>query len=168
MWWSPDGRKLAFYRFDESTVPDYFLQLDQTKVQSTIDIEAYPKAGAPNPIVDLFVYDVATKKTTKLDVRDGKPFDNSVVGHYVYHVAWSPDGKRAALQPHEPPAEHHGVRRRESGDRQVPRRRPRGVADRLDREHADDGVPRRTASDSSGSRSAPAGATSTSTTSPAS
>jgi dipeptidyl-peptidase-4 len=24
-------------------------------------------------------------------VRDGKPFDNSVVGHYVYHVLWSPD-----------------------------------------------------------------------------
>ena len=38
------------------------------------------------------MYDVATKKSTKVDVRDGKPFDNSVVGHYVYRVAWSPDG----------------------------------------------------------------------------
>ena len=28
----------------------------------------------------------------KVDVRDGKPFDNTVVGHYVYNVAWSPDG----------------------------------------------------------------------------
>ena len=36
---------------------------DQTKIQSEIDIEAYPKAGAPNPVVDLFVYDVATKKS---------------------------------------------------------------------------------------------------------
>lgn len=26
-------------------------------------------------------------------MRDGKPFDNSVVGHYVYRVAWSPDGR---------------------------------------------------------------------------
>ena len=25
-------------------------------------------------------------------MRDGKPFDNSVVGHYVYRVSWSPDG----------------------------------------------------------------------------
>jgi dipeptidyl-peptidase-4 len=33
------------------------------------------------------------KKTTRIDVRDGKPFDNSVVGHYVYNVGWSPDGK---------------------------------------------------------------------------
>src|SRR6185503_12163726 len=28
---------------------------------------------------------------------DGKPFDNSVVGHYVYRVAWSPDGKELTL-----------------------------------------------------------------------
>ena len=93
MWWSPDGRKLAFYRFDESGVPDYYLQLDQTKLQSSVDTEAYPKAGAPNPVVDLLVYDVAANKTVRLDVRDGKPFDNSVVGHYAYHVHWSPDGQ---------------------------------------------------------------------------
>jgi dipeptidyl-peptidase 4 len=92
MWWSPDGKKLAFYRFDESAVTDYFLQLDQTKLQSRMDIEAYPKAGAPNPIADLFIYDLETKKTVRIDVRDGKPFDNSVIGHYVYNVSWSPDG----------------------------------------------------------------------------
>jgi dipeptidyl-peptidase-4 len=92
MWWSPDGRTLAYYRFDEKDVPDYHLQLDQTQVQSKDDSEAYPKAGAPNPIVDLFVYDVATKTTTKVDVRNGKPFDNGVVGHYVYRIAWSADG----------------------------------------------------------------------------
>ena len=26
-------------------------------------------------------------------MRDGRPFDNGVVGHYVYRIAWSPDGK---------------------------------------------------------------------------
>jgi len=92
MWWSPNSKKIAFYRFDESQVPDYFLQLDQTKLQSSVDIEAYPKAGVNNPIADILVYDVESKKTVKLDVRDGKPFDNSVVGHYVYNVQWSPDG----------------------------------------------------------------------------
>ena len=93
MWWSPDSQRLAFYRFDESDVADYYLPLAQTKLQSTVDVEAYPKAGTPNPIVDLLVYDVATKKTMTLDVRAGRPFDNSVVGHYVYRVQWSPDGR---------------------------------------------------------------------------
>ncbi len=92
MWWSPNGKKLAFYRFDESPVPDFYLQLDQTKLQSKMDIEAYPKAGVANPIADLLVYDLDTKQTVKFDVRDGKPFENSTVGHYVYNVTWSPDG----------------------------------------------------------------------------
>jgi dipeptidyl-peptidase-4 len=92
MWWSPDSRRLAYYRFDEKQVPDYYLQLDQTQIQSKVDVEAYPKAGAPNPIVDLFVYDIDTKQTTRIDVRGGKPFENDIVGHYVYRVNWSPDG----------------------------------------------------------------------------
>lgn len=50
MWWSPDNTKVAFYRFDESPVTDFILQMDQTKLVSTADVEAYPKAGAPNPV----------------------------------------------------------------------------------------------------------------------
>jgi len=92
MWWNPAGTKIAFYRFDENPVKDYFLGVDQTKVQAAVDVEAYPKAGSPNPIVDLFVYDVATKAVTTVDVRDGKSFNNDVIGHYVYSVRWSPDG----------------------------------------------------------------------------
>ncbi|NQV72575.1 DPP IV N-terminal domain-containing protein [bacterium] len=92
MWWNPSGTKVAYYRFDESGVPDYYLQLDQTELQSVVDVEAYPKAGVPNPIVDLFVYDLATGKSTLMDIRDGKPFTDDVVGHYVYSITWSPDG----------------------------------------------------------------------------
>jgi dipeptidyl-peptidase-4 len=93
MWWSHDGKKLAYYRFDESKVPDFYLTPSLTHVQDTLDVEAYPKPGVPNPVVDLFVYDVDSKQTTRIDVRDGKPFDNAVVGHYVFRVEWSPDGK---------------------------------------------------------------------------
>lgn len=90
MWFSPDGKKLAYYKFDESKVPDYFLAMDQGKVQSTMDIEAYPKAGAPNPGVTLFVYDVVAKKSITVETS----FDSGVadIGHYVYDVRWSPDG----------------------------------------------------------------------------
>ncbi len=92
MWWNPASTRLAYYRFDEKPVPDYYLQLSQTKVQSTLDVEAYPKSGVDNPIVDIFVYDIATKRSIKLDIRDGKPWSNDVVGHYVYNITWSPDG----------------------------------------------------------------------------
>ncbi len=102
IWWAPDSSKVAFYRFDESPVKDFYLQMSQTKVQSSLDVEAYPKAGAPNPIADILVYDVAAGQKKTLDVRDGKPFTdvppngakftNDNVGHYVYRVSWARDG----------------------------------------------------------------------------
>jgi len=91
MWWSTNSRRLAFYRFDESQVRDYYQTLDETRFQNRLDVEPYMKAGTTNPTVDLLVYDLETRRSTRLDVRDGKPFDNSVTGHYIYGVAWSPD-----------------------------------------------------------------------------
>jgi len=92
MWWSPDNKKLAFYHFDMSKVRNYFLQYEQTEIYDSMNIEAYTKVGAVNPVVELFIYDLETKNTVKVDVRDGLPFDDNVVGHYVYKIDWSPDG----------------------------------------------------------------------------
>jgi dipeptidyl-peptidase-4 len=92
MWWSPDGKKLAFYRFDESKVLDYYLQYNQLNLQDSVEIEPYTKVGANNPVVDILIYDVASKKITKMDVRDGKPFDNHIIGHYIYGISWTTDG----------------------------------------------------------------------------
>jgi len=97
IWWNPQSTKVAYYRFDEKPVADYYLQLDQTRIQSTMDVEAYPKAGTDNPVVDIFVYDLASGATTRIDLRDGQPFTNDVVGHYAYNVAWSPDGTELLL-----------------------------------------------------------------------
>jgi dipeptidyl-peptidase-4 len=97
IWWSPDSTHVGFYRFDEGHVPDFFVQMNQTEVQDSIDIEAYPKAGDPNPIPDVFVFDVASGRVTKIDARDGKPFSNDV-GHYVYGVQWTKDGSGLVIE----------------------------------------------------------------------
>jgi dipeptidyl-peptidase-4 len=97
IWWSSNSQKVAFYRFDESRVKDYFLALDQTRIPSRIDTEPYMKAGDPNPVVDILIYDVPTKKTVRVDVRSGKPFDNGVLGHYVYGVSWTADSRTLLL-----------------------------------------------------------------------
>lgn len=92
MWWSPDSTMLAYYRFDESHVKDYYVAYDQLKIQDTLNAEPYPKAGADNPIVDIYVYNLATKQSKPIDVH----FDGGVgpdLGTYVYDVRWSPDGK---------------------------------------------------------------------------
>jgi dipeptidyl-peptidase-4 len=93
IWWSADSRRIAFYRFDESKVPDYYLTRDHTLRQTTLETEPYPKAGAPNPVADLLIYDRETHSLATVDVRSGAPFSDGVVGHYVFAVQWSPDGR---------------------------------------------------------------------------
>ena len=69
MWWSPDSKKVAFYRFEEKDAKKYYVIYNQTKIQDSLEIEAYPKVGAKNLPVDLLVYDLETKKTVTLDTE---------------------------------------------------------------------------------------------------
>jgi dipeptidyl-peptidase-4 len=92
VWWSPDGARLAWMRYDEGKVDDYFLQLDQTRTLSTVLTQAYPHAGANNPVADLMVFDFATGQTRRMDVREGLPFSNNVIGHYIWNAQWTKDG----------------------------------------------------------------------------
>lgn len=93
MWWSPDSKKIAFYRFDEKEAKKYYVLYNQTKIQDSVEIEAYPKVGAKNLPVDVLVYDIETKETVTLDTRDGQPFEDGPLGTYLYDITWSPDGK---------------------------------------------------------------------------
>jgi dipeptidyl-peptidase-4 len=93
MWWSPDSKKVAFYKFDEKNAKKFYVLLNQLKLQDSLEIEAYPKVGALNLPVDLMVYDVETKKVTPLDLRDGKPYHDGDLGTYIYGMDWTPDGK---------------------------------------------------------------------------
>ena len=92
VWWSPDGARLVWMRYDEGKVDDYFLQLDQTRTLSTVLTQAYPHAGANNPVADLMVFDFATGQTRRMDVREGLPFSNNVIGHYIWNAQWTKDG----------------------------------------------------------------------------
>ncbi|MCE7056050.1 S9 family peptidase [Algoriphagus sp. AGSA1] len=93
MWWSPDGSKIAFYRFVEKDVKKYYVLLNQLSLYDSLEIEAYPKVGEPNLPVDLMVYDLETKKMIELDIRDGKPYSDGDLGTYIYDISWTPDGK---------------------------------------------------------------------------
>ena len=87
MWWSPDSSKLAFYRFDETGVKDYYLATDQKAFQDRLYPEAYPLPGQPNPKVSLLVWDGT--RTVAVDTA----FGDAALGEYVYDVRWSPDGR---------------------------------------------------------------------------
>jgi len=93
MWWSPDNTKVAFYRFEEKDAKKYYVIYNQTKIQDSLEVEAYPKVGARNLPVDLLVYDLNTKKTVTLDARNGKSYNDGAMATYLYDIKWSPNGK---------------------------------------------------------------------------
>jgi dipeptidyl-peptidase-4 len=65
--WSPDSKRLAYYTFDESQVPEYDMQLWGGLYPKEYRFK-YPKAGEKNSVVSVSTYDVASARTVKMDV----------------------------------------------------------------------------------------------------
>ncbi|NVN95115.1 MAG: S9 family peptidase [Bacteroidetes bacterium] len=65
--WSPDGSKLAYYRFDESKVKQYTMTTWGDLYPEQYEYK-YPKAGEDNSVVNIFTYDANTSKITKMDI----------------------------------------------------------------------------------------------------
>ncbi|MBE0712347.1 MAG: S9 family peptidase, partial [Candidatus Aminicenantes bacterium] len=84
-WWSPDSKRIAFMQFDEKPVTKYPIVHDVQPIPR-FELLGYPKPGGNNPIVRLFVADVATKKLVRLETGD----DLDV---YLYRGQWTNDGK---------------------------------------------------------------------------
>jgi len=82
LYWSPDSRKLAYYRFDESKVKE-FSMIKYGSLYPEVKSFKYPKAGEDNSLVSIHVYDMATGKTITMDT--GKEADQ-----YIPRIKWSP------------------------------------------------------------------------------
>ena len=61
--WSPDSRRIAYWRFDQSAVPA-FPMVNELSLYPQVSVLRYPKAGQPNSRVRIGVMDVATASTT--------------------------------------------------------------------------------------------------------
>lgn len=82
--WSPDGKKLAYYRFDESGVKEYNMQLWLKKLYPTDYKFKYPKAGESNSSVEIYCYDLASKQKVKADIGTEKDI-------YIPRIRWTRD-----------------------------------------------------------------------------
>lgn len=68
--WSPDGRRIAFWRFDQSPIPFYRLENNLATPYPEVFTYRYPKAGEPNSKVRLGVIDAGGGAPTWLPVGD--------------------------------------------------------------------------------------------------
>lgn len=84
MYWSPDSKKLAFYRFDESLVKEYQMTMYNTGLYPQPSTFKYPKAGEANSVVSLNIFDVATSKIIPVNI-------GTETDQYIPRVQWTKD-----------------------------------------------------------------------------
>jgi len=88
--WSPDGKRIAYMRFDESKVEQFnmtvFKGLYPEKKANALYPEnytfKYPKAGEKNSVVSLHVYNLENGKTTTINVGEEKD-------QYIPRIKWT-------------------------------------------------------------------------------
>ncbi len=81
--WSPDSKKLAYIKFNETDVPEYNMQVWNDGALYPQDYRfKYPKAGEKNSIVQVFVHDI--KENKQVSVNLGSETD-----HYIPRMQWT-------------------------------------------------------------------------------
>ncbi len=79
--WSPDSRRIAFYRFDESDVRQYEITFYES-LYPKIYRYKYPKAGEKNSVVTIHIADLQTGKT--ITASTGSETDQ-----YIPRIKWT-------------------------------------------------------------------------------
>jgi dipeptidyl-peptidase 4 len=81
--WSPDGRYIAFYRFDETDVPTFSMDVYGDELYPSQDVFKYPKAGEANAKVTIHIYDVQANEVKPVIIN--QPYE------YIPRLKWTTD-----------------------------------------------------------------------------
>ena len=88
--WSPDGNRIAFYKFDESRVKVFHMTMYRNQLYPEDYAFKYPKAGEKNSIVKIFVHDLKEGTTREMDT--GEETDQ-----YIPRIKWTPDNDKLCM-----------------------------------------------------------------------
>ncbi len=109
---SPDSKKIAYLRFDESEVPMFEMMRFDGDLYNKPYTFKYPKAGDKNSVVELWLYDIATGQKSKIDVGAEKD-------QYVPFIEWTPAGELYFFRINRKQNHFEVVLCRESGEQKV-------------------------------------------------
>lgn len=87
--WSPDSKKLAFYRFDESKVREFSMDMYGDLYPNAYKFK-YPKAGEANAEIEVYLHDLTTGKKVKADI-------GGVRDQYIPRMNWTKSSSQLAV-----------------------------------------------------------------------
>ncbi len=87
IWWTPDSKKVLFYKFDDTDVKPFYLLRGLSEIGTELYTEYYPKAGDTNPAAELYVYDLESAEIKQINIG-GSPEE------YIYRIRTTPKGDR--------------------------------------------------------------------------
>lgn len=88
--WSPDGKKLGYYRFDERHVREFTMTNYTGELYPEYETFKYPKVGEANSYVDIYIYDVEQGSKVKADLGPEKD-------QYVPRIKWTQSADRLCV-----------------------------------------------------------------------
>ncbi len=109
---SPDSKKIAYLRFDETQVPTFEMMRFDGDLYNKPYSFKYPKAGDKNSVVELWLYDIASGRKTKIDV-------GAETDQYVPFIEWTPAGELYFFRINRKQNHFEVVLCRESGEQKV-------------------------------------------------
>ena len=89
--WNADGTKIAYYKFDETDVPVFSMDMFQQNLYPSQYTFKYPKAGEKNADVEIWIYDLKTGKNTQAPVGVEDEF-------YIPRIKWTKDANILSVQ----------------------------------------------------------------------
>ena len=81
--WSADGKKIAYYKFDESHVKEFSMDKFNGGLYPTQEVFKYPKAGEDNSTVNIYLYNI--KEDTKTLIYTENDYE------YFPRIKWTSD-----------------------------------------------------------------------------
>jgi dipeptidyl-peptidase-4 len=87
--WSPDSKRIAFYRFDEADVREFQMAIYGDLYPEQYKFK-YPKAGEANAKVEIHIYELTSGQKLKADI-------GTEVDQYIPRIVWTESPTKLAI-----------------------------------------------------------------------
>lgn len=89
--WSPDGKNIAFLRFNISAEPMFIMSVYNDSLYPNIKLIPYPKAGKENAKVSLWDFNLTNQISKQIDTDPGEEY-------YIPRIQWTRSSKWLSYQ----------------------------------------------------------------------